>query len=153
MKLWHGILLATVVLIMVIGGLFGFGVLPIDNPRLTAEQVISHVQVYGVPDIDLSAYIGDVASPVGQWSAVYEGNGKWRVQGSVIVNDDYHSITWIWTDRRIEGKVALDYNNLTYWDTDEKIELIDVRPPFKEPATPSRSYQPSTSGGNRFWNK
>ena len=72
---------------------------PVSYPVLTAEQVISRVQVYGVPTIKID---GKPPSPVGQWAATYEGDGKWRVQGAVVWKDDYHSTTWIHTHEKIE---------------------------------------------------
>ncbi len=85
---------------------------PVSYPVLTAEQVISRVQVYGVPTIKNKW--GYIASPVGQWAAVYEGDQVWRVQGTVIVNDyvrrygewvsepSYYSTTWTHTNTTIE---------------------------------------------------
>ena len=59
-------------------------------PTLTAEQVISRVQVYGVPDDsyykDWGQPIKGSPRPVGQWAAVYEGDGQWRVQGTVVAS-------------------------------------------------------------------
>ena len=46
--------------------------------------------------------------PAGQWAAVYEGKGCWRVQGAVVVryegDDYYYSTTWAYAsgDNQIE---------------------------------------------------
>lgn len=48
---------------------------------MTAEEVINKVYVYGIPKFP----IGGSPSPSGQWGAVYEGEGKWRIQGTVAV--------------------------------------------------------------------
>ena len=64
-------------------------------PAMTAEQVVSSVQVYGIPHY----YPGMGANPVGQWAAVYEGEGQWRVQGAVVTRyqekDYYLSTSWL----------------------------------------------------------
>ena len=91
-------------------------------PTLTAEQVISRVQVYGVPDDsyykDWGQPIKGSPRPVGQWAAVYEGDGQWRVQGTVVATyhdlhaalsaahsgadynpeESYYSTTWIYRE-------------------------------------------------------
>ena len=90
--------LALVILgtLLIIGGVIGL-VWNKDVPTLTTEQVISRVQVYGVPAIP--SYYGSAPNPVGQWSAVYEGENTWRVRGAVVTRyegeDYYYSSTWI----------------------------------------------------------
>lgn len=86
--------------------------------------------------------------PTGQWSAVYEGDGKWRVQGAVVsqtkvyytyphgpgeIIEIYHSTTWIHTDEKVE---------LILWDGSPPI--ISTQTPSKAEPRPSPSYTPST---------
>ena len=90
---------------------------PKDYPSITAEQVISRVQVYGVPTIRVPQPMRQEAvpvNPVGQWAAIYEGNQVWRVQGKVVANNlvrrygewvrepSYHSTTWLHTNTTME---------------------------------------------------
>ncbi len=83
-----------------------------DRPTLTSEQVISAIQIYGVPytnsylteDEQQGKY--EHMNPVGQWAANYEGNGRWRIQGAVVVRyhgeDLYGSTTWTYTEETNE---------------------------------------------------
>jgi len=63
--------------------------------QLTEAQVVSAVHVYGVPNFGIDNVQGN---PVGPWSAVYEGEQGWRIQGAVVVQYDYKdyyfSTTW-----------------------------------------------------------
>ena len=99
------IILAILGPLLIIGGVIG---LVWNNkvspaPTLTAEQVISHIQVYGLPCLKEQGPYGD-KNPVGQWAAVYEGGSQWRVRGAVVVQQDYYySTTWLyWEDSQIE---------------------------------------------------
>lgn len=69
---------------------------------LTPEQVISIIQVYGVPHFEIRGAHG---SPVGHWAAVCEGDA-WRVQGAVVLRygdkDYYFSTTWQYSDDELE---------------------------------------------------
>ena len=102
---------------------------PVSYPVLTAEQVISRVQVYGVPILKI---YDKVASPVGQWSAVYEGDGKWRVQGAVVVRyrekDYYSSTTWMYTQIGMQGEIAFIHIDgppaLTQEEWDRMLEYL-----------------------------
>lgn len=122
MKLWHQILL--IIMLTSILPLTGCG--KSDVPRQTSQQVISIIQVYGVPYS--SYYEGVVGSPqpVGQWAAVYEGDGQWRVQGAVVTRYDgkdyYYSTTW------------------TYKSTEIRLIRISGEPPPTTPTAPS-SYE------------
>ena len=64
--------------------------------QLSEQQAISVVLTYGVPHYMPSG------SPVGQWSAIYEGNyDRWRVQGSVVTESrfgtSHYSTTWFYS--------------------------------------------------------
>jgi len=98
------------------------------SERMTPEQVISQVQVYGVPTLKhggevwtrpASTYLWGSrtaetvtnptymnAAPVGQWAAVYEGNDQWRVQGSVVFSVEqenrYYTTTWLYSSTRLQ---------------------------------------------------
>ena len=48
--------------------------------KMTADQVINIVYVYGVPTFPL----GESPRPSGQWGAVYQGESEWRIQGTVV---------------------------------------------------------------------
>lgn len=100
----HYIALAILGSLLIIGGVIGLvwnnkvsNLPPVSPaPTLTAEQVISRIQVYGVPTIPLR--YGSAPNPVGQWAAVYEGENTWRVRGAVVTRyegkDYYYSTTW-----------------------------------------------------------
>jgi len=71
--------------------------------HLTEEQVISIIQVYGLPTIKV---YGEPLHPVGHWAAVYESGDKWRVRGAGVVKlegEDYYCPTeWTYNSKRIE---------------------------------------------------
>ena len=96
------VIIVALVLALVLFGGCGKSPQAVDYPLLTPEQVIAQVHVYGVPEIPYNA------SPVGQWSAVYESNGVWRVQGTVIIEQrywgesPYHSTTWLYSSEMIK---------------------------------------------------
>lgn len=102
-KLLYAVLLLVGVVMLAVGGTLAFNLQAPEPTQLTAEQVISRVQVYGVPAITI---FSKPVNPVGQWSTVYEGDGKWRVQGAVVGRyegkDYYHSTTWIYTHEEIK---------------------------------------------------
>jgi hypothetical protein len=75
-------------------------------PILTAQEVISRIQVYALPELEGHGKYGP-KNPVGQWAAVYEGDGLWRVRGAVVVQtsegkEHYYSTIWIYQDGRME---------------------------------------------------
>ena len=98
-----------------------------DRPRLDSQQVISAIYVYGVPYTDHylvqkgEQRINSTPNPVGQWGAIYEGNGTWRIQGAVVarrttldyltspfrftVRDYYYSTTWTFIED--DNKISL----------------------------------------------
>jgi hypothetical protein len=96
-----------------------------DTPALTSEQVISVIKVYGIPNTNYYSepvgpkYIYDDVNPAGQWSAAYEGNGQWRIQGEVIVTyvlsatiqrKDVHCST-TWTYNEVANTITLAHSN------------------------------------------
>ena len=68
---------------------------------MTEQQVISLVQVYGVPAM------GQGIVALGNWSAFYEGDGRWRVRGQVRQsgsNGDFdYSTTWLYNGQTISA--------------------------------------------------
>ncbi len=102
------IVLAILGALLIIGGVIGlvWNKTVSPTPTLTAEQVISHIQVYGLPLLKKYGYYGD-KNPVGQWAAVYEGSGQWRVRGAVVGQsyggkEHYYSTTWLYQNGQIE---------------------------------------------------
>jgi len=83
---------------------------------MNADEVINIVLVYGVPALTDYPFYGRAQS-VGQWAAVYEGEGKWRIQGSVTtqsikIMDNprdtiYWSTTWEYSNNQVK---LIDYN-------------------------------------------
>jgi len=72
-----------------------------DVPQLTPDEVINIIWVYGIPyDFPFPN-----AQPTGGWAAVYEGEGQWRIQGSVFTHiynkTQYWTTTWTYKDRQI----------------------------------------------------
>ena len=93
---------------------------PADYPVLTEQQVISRVQVYGV-----SYYLritGGSVSPVGQWAAVYEGNGRWRVRGQVAKS--YQVLRW--SGSRYYYDQETSYHATTWIHTNDEIRLLKM---------------------------
>jgi hypothetical protein len=71
---------------------------------MTADQVINIVLVYGVPEFPIKG-----THSVGQWAAVYEGKGKWRIKGSLARTGT--SLTWSTTWTYSNNKIILiDYH-------------------------------------------
>ena len=68
---------------------------------MTPDQVINLVLVYGVPSFPLPT-----AQAVGQWAAVYEGQGTWRIQGSVFTHitstPRYWKTTWLYDGKTVK---------------------------------------------------
>jgi hypothetical protein len=67
---------------------------------MTPDEVINIVLVYGVPSFPIPA-----AKAVGQWAAVYEGQGMWRIKGSVATgttNLRYWSTTWSYNGKSVK---------------------------------------------------
>ena len=67
---------------------------------MTPDQVVNLVLVYGVPNLIPKA------QPVGQWAAVYEGAGRWRIQGSVATptvtgGTRYWKTTWSYANNKV----------------------------------------------------
>ena len=80
-------------------------------PAYSEQEVISIIKVYGVPEVnDYLSTIGQpriygIANPVGDWAAVYEGDGRWRIQGSIAIQcpeceyeSGYGSSTWTYLE-------------------------------------------------------
>ncbi len=104
---------------MLVGGIIYF--LVQDNPAFTEQQVISRVQVYGVSNL------GGSVSPVGQWAAVYEGDGRWRVSGQVVKS---HSVDYVVREegRRFERfpEQETSYHATTWIHTNDEIRLLEM---------------------------
>ena len=63
---------------------------------MTPDQVINIVLVYGVPNFPEGK-----VQPVGQWAAVYEGSGRWRIQGYVSMGRLTWETTWSYTNNQV----------------------------------------------------
>ena len=100
--------------------LLGCGLVePFVSPAaLSSQQAIAIIQVAGIPYIDdyyrettggegseASVTISP-ATPVGQWTASYEGEGNWRIQGPVSTSDWGNCLT-TWTLREEDSKIRL----------------------------------------------
>ena len=101
-----------------------------DKPSFTADQVISRVKIYGIPQkairneifklgdsfkkmisgrgssldawVDARVPKDTVVVPVDEWVAAYEGNNQWRVQGNVTTGrGGKFSTIWLHTDTEI----------------------------------------------------
>ena len=72
--------LVTILIILLLIGIFSACKQQYPEEKMTADEVINIVLVYGVPNFPI-----DGVQPTGQWAAVYEGEGKWRIQGTVAV--------------------------------------------------------------------
>ena len=107
------IILAILGSLLIIGGVIGlvWNKTVSPAPTLTAEQVISRIQVYALPTLTKHGVDG-AKNPVGQWAAVYEGGGQWRVRGAVVVQihrygkseEYYYPTIWIY---REDGQIEL----------------------------------------------
>lgn len=65
--------------------------------NLTEEQVISYIQVYG-----LAGMVDGYIVPIGEWAAVEESPGKWRIRGEISLGDSRrYSGTWIFDNGTI----------------------------------------------------
>lgn len=85
---------------------------------INSQQAIAIIQIVGVPYIDnyyteaigeeeaqASGDIGPV-TPVGEWVANYQGDGRWIVQGPVTTNSWGDCLT-TWTLRESDTEVQL----------------------------------------------
>ena len=106
----HYIILAISGSLLIIGGVIGlvWNKTVSPAPTVTAEQVISRIQVYGLPSLEMYGEYGP-KNPVGQWAAIYEGDGQWRVRGAVVVQtgggkEYYYSTIWIYQE---DGQIEL----------------------------------------------
>lgn len=114
MKKWLLLLIIGVLLI----GIFGGCASEPPIAYLSVEQVISRVQVYGVPSFPS---FGSTPYSVGQWAAVYEGEGKWRVQGGVALQstgETYYQTTWIVTQDKIKLISKVVRPKISSWTSD-----------------------------------
>lgn len=90
----------------------------INPPQLTSQQAIAIVQIAGVPYIDdyyvetvgeeeaqATSQIGP-ATTVPGWSATYEGDGEWKIQGPVETNSWGECLT-VWNLSEKNSKINL----------------------------------------------
>ncbi len=80
-RVW--ILIALVTVFIIGGGIAAYQIVKANREplaRLTPDEVISRVKVYGLTDIYAHS-LGQLkdAYPIGQWAAVYEGHNRWRI--------------------------------------------------------------------------
>ena len=90
----------------------------INPPTLNSQQAIALVQVAGLPSIDhyYEQTVGEeqaqatgkigTATPIPEWSASYEGDGNWRVEGPVST-EKWGTCMTVWTISESESKIAL----------------------------------------------
>ena len=112
-----GLIAALVLMIM---PMLGCGLLDrvMNPPSLTSQQAIVLIQVAGVPYIDdyftetvgeeeaqATSRIGPATTMPG-WSASYEGDGEWKIQGPVSTNSWGECLT-IWTLSETDSKIHL----------------------------------------------
>ncbi|MDD4985086.1 MAG: hypothetical protein PHQ43_04755 [Dehalococcoidales bacterium] len=108
--------LAVVLVVPLLGcGLINTLVSP---AALSTQQAIAIIQIAGIPYIDdyyQEAVEGQGAEtptkisparPVGQWVADYDGNGNWRIQGTVTTNA-WGSCLTTWTLREEDSRIKL----------------------------------------------
>jgi hypothetical protein len=88
--------------------------------KMTTDEVINIVLVYGVPEFPISG-----AYQVGQWAAVYEGEGKWRIQGTLAVQKIIGS-TFI-----LNGTEGPQYESVYYQTTwsysNNEVKLVEYK--------------------------
>ena len=97
--------LYLLLVLLLVGSVISCGKPTPAAARLTDQQVISIVQVYGVPNIhQYTRHLPTgAANPAGQWAAVYEGDAGWKVQGAIVITavdgrPSYYSTTWRYSD-------------------------------------------------------
>ncbi len=96
MKWWRSILLVVLIMALPIMSGCAYG------SKISADEAVGIVVTYGVPTLKPRAV------PVGNWSAYYEDNGRWKVQGQVRVSypsGDYDYLTtWIYNGHTVRMK-------------------------------------------------
>lgn len=103
------ILLISALILVFIGlGIAGWQLYTQSQPtyaKLTEEQVISYIQVYG-----LTGMVDGYIVPVGVWAAVEESPGRWKVRGEVSLGGSRrYSCTWIFDNGTIISPRLPDY--------------------------------------------
>jgi hypothetical protein len=90
----------------------------INPPALNRQEAVAIILVAGVPYIDdyLVEALGEeeaqaygkigTATPTGEWDATYQGEGEWKIQGSVITKNWGECLT-TWTITEADSKVRL----------------------------------------------
>ncbi len=95
---------------------------------MTAEQVINIVYVYGVPTFP----VDNSPHPSGPWGAVYQGEGEWRIQGTVATEKKLNFWELSNEQRRqtlIEGPLYKTVYYQTTWSyANGKLKLVKYQP-------------------------
>jgi hypothetical protein len=113
-------LLLSGLAVLLVVPLLGCGLINtlVSPAALSSQQAIAIVQIAGIPYIDdyyQEAVEGQgsetpvkisPATPVGQWVADYDGNGSWRIQGTVTTSA-WGSCLTTWTLREEDSKIRL----------------------------------------------
>ena len=64
---------------------------------ITPDEVIYRIHTYGVPAIVLLPE----QTLLGDWTAVHQGDGKWRVKGTLVSRDRYFATVWVYSGKNI----------------------------------------------------
>jgi hypothetical protein len=100
--------------------------------KMTAEEVINKVYVYGIPTFP----VGKSPQPSGQWGAVYEGQGSWRIQGTVAVKEITKTFVpntmSLLTGEKHTYYTEIEVEKTTYYQTtwlyeNNKVQLINYK--------------------------
>lgn len=127
------------------------------TPRLTEQQVISVIHVYGVPytswyynqkypeDSDWY-FVAATPCPVGEWAAVHTGHGNWTIQGAVVASHQ----EWKWNPDKLqfepEDRTIYGSTTWTFSEETKEIKLIWFSGSgwMTKAWQPTPSYQPPT---------
>jgi hypothetical protein len=74
---------------------------------MTPERVVNIALVYG--NNALSGIIPSNLQPIGQWGAVYEGGGVWRIKGYYSGNLVNYEVIWTYSNNKL---TFVSYNNI-----------------------------------------
>lgn len=135
-KWWRSILL--VVLIMVLPVMSGCAY----GSRISADEAVGIVVTYGVPTLKPQAV------PIAPWSADYEGNSRWKVQGKVEVSyptgDYVYFTTWIYEGNTVTMEEMTQISSPAPRTFEEELEDIfrGGLPPSKPTAPSAPAYNP-----------